>query len=149
MIQQSVDQPSKLHTDHIPCSNWVFSPRGAFVASWSNVMISPPFWRIRALAFSVKFKAQTRSLGILWMRLSSVTVPTITAIFSDRPGLFICMLWIQRNKPIYPYRYWFENKQFSLTNFDREIGGLLVRLIHSLLRMILLNLASVRRAKNR
>lgn len=59
----------------------VFSPSGARRASWSNVRHSPPALIILALAVSVNLSAVTFIAGISWILLSSVTVPTITAMF--------------------------------------------------------------------
>lgn len=63
----------------------VFCPRGALSASWSKVRHSPPAFSILALAVSVNlravtFTARTSSSCTL---VSSVTVPTITAILSS------------------------------------------------------------------
>lgn len=57
------------------------APVGATVASWSNVMHSPPAATMRARAVSVNLSAHTFSLGTSYSRTSSVTVPTSTAIF--------------------------------------------------------------------
>lgn len=44
---------------YIPCIRTVFLPVGAFKASWSNVKIVPPAFRMRARAFEVTRRAQT------------------------------------------------------------------------------------------
>jgi hypothetical protein len=59
----------------------VFSPVGARRASWSNVRHSPPALTILALAVSVNLRAVTFMAGISWILLSSVIVPTTTAMF--------------------------------------------------------------------
>lgn len=61
-------------------SHTVFCPSGARSASWSKVRHSPPALMILALAVSVNLSAQTFIAGTSLILLSSVTVPTITAI---------------------------------------------------------------------
>merc|ERR1719333_104967 len=90
---------------------WIFSK-----------IFSPPAFTMRARAVSVKRVAQMRSLGTSNMRLSSVTVPTTTAIFPSLPAI-------------------------ELASLDKERGGRLRRDILSRLLMTLLNFESVRRAK--
>merc|ERR1719398_419352 len=45
-----------------PWTSTVFCPFGAFRASWSNVMISPPAFKIRPLALRVTERARGRIL---------------------------------------------------------------------------------------
>lgn len=61
-------------------SHTVFCPSGARSASWSKVRHSPPALTILALAVSVNLSAHTFIAGTSLILLSSVTVPTITAI---------------------------------------------------------------------
>ncbi|GER43710.1 hypothetical protein STAS_20587 [Striga asiatica] len=67
----------------------VFCPRGALSASWSKVKHSPPAFSIRALAVSVNLKAVTFRAGTSCTRMSSVTVPTRTAIFNHQHSEFL------------------------------------------------------------
>merc|ERR1719183_2603327 len=106
-----------------PRSSTVPCPRGERRASLSNVRHSPPALTMRARAESVKRKAHTESFGTSTVRLSSVTVPTTQAIL---PSLFAILL----------------------ASFDKETGGLLRADMFKRLEMTLLNLESVRRAKN-
>merc|ERR1712045_1114771 len=108
-----------------PCTSMVFFPVGARTASWSKVMISPPAARILSRAFSVTRRAHTVILGISKILISLVMVPTQTAILSAFPGFF--------------------RLRASLA---MERGGLLILDMKSLLRMILLNLASDLLARN-
>merc|ERR1719385_399868 len=108
-----------------PCRRMVFFPVGALRASWSKGMISPPAFKILSRAFSVTRRAQRVILGTSKILMSLVTVPTTTAIFSALPALFML--------------------RASLA-MDR--GGRLILLMKSLLRMILLNLASDLLARN-
>merc|ERR1719348_2322170 len=103
----------------------VFLPVGALRANWSKVMISPPAFRILSRAFSVTRRAQRVILGTSKILRSLVTVPTQTASLLPFPSFF----------------------KF-LTRRARESGGRLILLMKSLLRMILLNLASVLLARN-
>merc|ERR1712223_1062035 len=105
-----------------PCRRMVFFPVGALRASWSKVMISPPAFKILSRAFS---GAQRVILGTSKILMSLVTVPTTTAIFSALPAFFM-----------------------FLTSLEMKSGGRLILLIKSLLRMILLNLASDLLARN-
>merc|ERR1719204_2994467 len=93
-------------------------PVGALRASWAKVMISPR-------AFSVTRRAHRVILGTSKILRSLVTVPTQTASLLALPSFF---------------RF--------LTRRARDSGGRLILLMKSLLRMILLNLASVLLAKN-
>merc|ERR1740133_976352 len=58
----------------VPC------PIGERSANLSKVMHSPPALTMRARAVSVKRSAQTESFGTSYNLLSSVTVPTTTAV---------------------------------------------------------------------
>merc|ERR1719412_2603770 len=108
-----------------PCTSTVFLPVGARTASWSKVMISPPAFRILSRAFSVTLRAHTVILGISKILISLVMVPTQTAIFSALPAFFMLR-----------------------ASLAMERGGLLILDMKSLLRMILLNLASDLLARN-
>lgn len=57
-------------------------PVGARSTSWSRVRHFPPALTILALAVSVNLRAATVSLGTSRSLVSSVTVPTTTAILS-------------------------------------------------------------------
>merc|ERR1711997_514225 len=103
----------------------VFLPVGALRASWSKVIISPPALRILSRAFSVTRRAQRVILGTSKILRSLVTVPTQTASLLVLPSFL---------------RF--------LTRRARDSGGRLILLMKSLLRMILLNLASVLLARN-
>ena len=85
----------------------------------------PPAFRILSRAFSVTLRAQTVILGMSKILMSLVMVPTTTATLSAFPAFF--MLRARR---------------------EMERGGRLILLMNSLLRMILLNLASDLLAKN-
>merc|ERR1719300_1313880 len=85
----------------------------------------PPAFKILSLAFSVTRRAQIVILGTSKILMSLVIVPTQTATFSAFPGFF--MLRARR---------------------AMDSGGLLILLMKSLLKMILLNLASVLLARN-
>mmetsp|Transcript_38708 Transcript_38708/g.111269 ORF Transcript_38708/g.111269 Transcript_38708/m.111269 type:complete len:88 (+) Transcript_38708:333-596(+) len=87
-------------------------------------MHSPPAFVMRARAVSVKRSAQTVNLGTSNSRLSSVIVPTTTAIL---PSLLL----------------------MNFASFDSESGGLLFLVMFSLFRITLLNFESVRRARKR
>merc|ERR1719158_556198 len=85
----------------------------------------PPAFKILSRAFSVTLRAQTVILGMSKILMSLVMVPTTTATLSAFPAFF--MLRARR---------------------EMERGGRLILLMNSLLRMILLNLASDLLAKN-
>jgi len=130
-----------------PCNKTVFFPVGAFNASWSKVRISPPAFKMRALAPEVTRNAQTCqrkivimralgsrgsrqertvSLGTLYNLLSSTIVPTTTAIrFSS--AILVMYLEIALN----------------------DIGGRLIRDMNRRLNTTLLKWERVRRAKKR
>jgi len=121
--------PKCLHASldfRLPCMRIVFLPVGAFKASWSKVIISPPAFRIRARAFSVTRSAHTVNLGNFQMRGSSTTVPTTTAMRPSRP----C-------------------NDISLASLDVDMGGRLIRVINNRLRTTLLNFELVLRTKYR
>lgn len=65
-------------------SKTVFEPVGALRASWSRVNASPPALMMRSLADCVNRRAAIESFGIVFRRMSSVTVPTWTMIFDPR-----------------------------------------------------------------
>jgi hypothetical protein len=60
-------------------------PVGARSTSWSRVRHFPPALTILALAVSVNLRAATVILGTSRSLISSVTVPTTTAILSLQP----------------------------------------------------------------
>ena len=93
-------------------------PEGDFMIISSIVRQDPPALVILARAPSVKRRAATSSLGRSKSLMSSVTVPTITAV-----------------RPCLSYR--------CLTSLERETGGLIVLEATSLLRMVLQKLESV------
>ena len=93
-------------------------PEGDFMISSSIVRQDPPALVILARAPSVKRRAATSSLGSSKSLISSVTVPTTTAV-----------------RPCLPPR--------CLTSLLRETGGLIVLEATSLLRMVLQKLESV------
>lgn len=110
-----------------PCTNKVPLPVGARTANWSKVNTSPPFAKMRPRAFSVTCKAHNlMPFGTRNKRMSSVTVPTTTTIFS--------LFSPARNKRAI---------------FWSDSGGLLVRLINRRFNTILLNFLYVRRYKKR
>lgn len=80
---------------------------------------------MRARAFSVTCNAQTVNFGHSQIRKSFETVPTTTAIRFSRPGFFM-----------------------KRTTRAKEIGGRLIRLMNKRFKIIRLNLAVVRLAKN-
>ncbi len=98
-------------------------PEGDFMISSSIVRQDPPALVILARAPSVKRRAATSSLGRSKILMSSVTVPTTTAV---RPVL----------SPI------------CLTILLRDTGGLIVLEATSLLRMVLQKLDSVLLERN-
>merc|ERR1719210_1806519 len=108
-----------------PWRSRVFLPVGALKASWSKVIISPPAFKILSRAFSVTLRAQMVIFGISKILMSLVMVPTTTAILSAFPAFFMLR-----------------------TRRAMERGGRLILLMNSLLRMILLNLASDLLARN-
>lgn len=103
-------------------------PVGARSASSSSVRHSPPAFVILARAVVVNLRAATESFGTFRSRLSSVTVPTIATVRSAFEGSFI--------------------SETCRMTFDIDTGGLLVLDMKSLRRTTLLNLESVRRARN-
>lgn len=65
----------------------MFLPVGALKANSSNVIASPPFFKIVALADLVNFNAATVAFGKACNLTSSVTVPTTTIVlFADSAG---------------------------------------------------------------
>ena len=98
-------------------------PEGHFMISSSIVRQDPPALVILARAPSVKRRAATSSLGRSKSLMSSVTVPTTTAV-----------------RPYLPPR--------CLTSLLSETGGLIVLEATSLLRMVLQKLESVLLERN-
>ena len=98
-------------------------PEGDFIMSSSIVRQDPPALVILARAASVKRRAATSSLGTSRTLMSSVTVPTITAVLVVlEPRCLISLL--------------------------RATGGLMVLEATSLLRMVLQKLDSVLLERN-
>merc|ERR1719341_1977200 len=93
--------------------------------NYGPVPLLPPALRILSRAFSVTRRAQRVILGTSKILRSLVTVPTQTASLLALPSFL---------------RF--------LTRRARDSGGRLILLMKSLLRMILLNLASVLLARN-
>lgn len=107
----------------------MLDPVGARMASSSKVRHSPPAFVILARAVVVNLRAAMESFGTLMSLLSSVMVPTIATVrsaFDASFGSVICRAML-----------------------EIETGGLLTFDMKSLLRMTLLNLESVRLARNR
>lgn len=86
------------------------------------MIVSPPALIILALAFSVNLSAATVKPGTSKSRESSVTVPTITAV------------WVS-----FPFMY--------LARREIDMGGLLIRDIRSLFTITAANLDSALLAK--
>ena len=98
-------------------------PEGDFMISSSIVRQDPPALVILARAASVKRRAATSSLGTSKVLMSSVTVPTMTAVLVVlEPRCLISLL--------------------------RATGGLMVLEATSLLRMVLQKLESVLLERN-
>ena len=98
-------------------------PVGARSTSWSRVRHFPPALTILALAVSVNLRAATVSLGMSRSLLSSVMVPTTTAILS-------CLL------------------PRCLTRRERDTGGLLTLEEISLLTTVFAKVEPVLLARN-
>merc|ERR1719468_786285 len=106
-----------------PRMRTVPAPRGERSANLSKVRHSPPAFSICFRAFSVNRRAHTLNFGTSYKRVSEVTVATTTAILSSLPVM-------------------------NFDSFCMDIGGLFRRVVFKRLRMPLLNLESVRRARN-
>jgi len=98
-------------------------PVGARSTSWSKVRHFPPALTILALAVSVNLRAATVSLGTSRSLMSSVTVPTTTAMRS---------VWVPR----------------CLTRRERDRGGLFTLEEMSLLTTVFAKVEPVLLARN-